>query len=153
MTTQVPQGQVQGSGAGGNVNSNNSLMRITVGPTALASKMIYQMLTMYLTILKSQAEQKNNFYQDQYNEVKNQAKATVTAATMQALGLIVSGITMIGGAAVSAYANNKVGADEYNAGSKKMDDLAAEAKPLQEINKMQPEAANQAITEKSGKKK
>jgi hypothetical protein len=145
MTTQVPQGQVQSSGAGGNVNSNNSLMHITVGPTALASKMIYQMLTMYLTILKSQSEQKNSFYAAQYAETKNQAKATTTAATMEALGLITSGVAMIGGAIASGVLNNEVGKEDFEATNQKMEDSAAEAKPLQEINKMQPEAASHGI--------
>jgi hypothetical protein len=142
MAAQVQHTQSQGNGE---VAGNSSMMRITAGPTALASKMIYQMLSMYLTILKSQSEQKNNFYQSQLSEAQGQAKATVNAATMQALGLACSGLTMIAGAIGSAVVNNKVGKEDYDANAGKMDDLEGQIKPLKEINNMQPEAAETGI--------
>lgn len=137
----------QGSSANGAVNSNNDLMRITAGPTALASRMIYAMLTMYLTILKSQSKQKVNFYEAQLVETQGQANATVNAAKMQAYGLDCSAGLMIGGALASAGLNNVVGRSDYNKNTGKMNEVEAEGTQLKTINKMQPEAAGKTIAE------
>jgi len=142
MAAQVQHTQSQGNGE---VAGNSSMMRITAGPTALASSMIYKMLGMYLTIMKSQSEQKNNFYKSQLSEVKGQAKAIVTAAWMQAGGLMASGAMMIAGAVGSAVANNKVGKEEYDANAGKMSELEGEMKPFKEINNLQPEEATTGI--------
>ena len=144
MTAQVQGNQVQGSGDSGSVGNNN-MMRITIGPTALASKMIYQMLTMYLKILKTQSEQKNNFYECQQTEAKSQAKATRAAAWMEAGALMVSGGMMIAGGLASIAVNMKIGRKEYATNKGKMDALEKENAPYKEINKMQPEAASQGM--------
>ncbi len=145
MSAQIEQNQVQGATSSQGAASNNSLMRITIGPTALASKEIYEMLNAYLKIMKEQAQQKNNFYKSQYDEVKSQAKATVKSAVMQMLGLVGSGLMMIAGGLGTLAANRFTGKPEYDKNEKLMNQSKAEMDPLKAIDKVQPASADKVM--------